>query len=51
MYTDEKIDIDQVTDAIAAFRETLTTPNSRLNQWLNGYDKSISESSWKDILC
>ena len=44
MYTDEKIDIDQVTDAIAAFEETLTTPNSRFDQWLNGYDKSISES-------
>jgi cytochrome c peroxidase len=44
MYTDEKIDIDQVTDAIAAFEETLTTPNSRFDHWLNGYDKSISES-------
>jgi len=44
MYTDEKIDIDQVTDAIAAFEETLTTPNSRFDQWLIGYDKSISES-------
>ena len=44
MYTDEKIHIDQVTDAIAAFEETLTTPNSRFDQWLIGYDKSISES-------
>ena len=44
MYTDEKIDIDQVTDAIAAFEETLTTPNSRFDQWLIGYDKSVSES-------
>jgi cytochrome c peroxidase len=44
MYTDRKIDIDQVTDAIAAFEETLTTPNSRFDQWLIGYDKSISES-------
>jgi cytochrome c peroxidase len=44
MYTDEKIDIDQITDAIAAFEETLTTPNSRFDQWLNGYDNSISES-------
>ena len=44
MYTNEKIDIDQVTDAIAAFEETLTTPNSRFDQWLIGYDESISES-------
>jgi cytochrome c peroxidase len=45
MYTDEKIDIDQVTDAIAAFEETLITPNSRFDHWLNGYDKYISESA------
>jgi len=44
MYTDEKIDIDQVTDAIAAFEETLITPNSRFDHWLNGYDRFISES-------
>ena len=44
VYGDEKIDIDRVTDAIAAFEETLTTPNSRFDHWLNGYDKSISES-------
>jgi cytochrome c peroxidase len=44
MFEDVTIDIDQVTDAIAAFEETLTTPNSRFDQWLNGYDESISES-------
>jgi cytochrome c peroxidase len=44
MFADVMIDIDQVTDAIAAFEETLTTPNSRFDQWLNGYDNSISES-------
>ena len=43
MYTGEKIDIDQVTDAIAAFEETLITPNSRFDHWLNGYDETISE--------
>ncbi len=44
MYEDEKITIDQVTDAISAFEETLTTPNSRFDLWLNGYDKYITES-------
>jgi Cytochrome c peroxidase len=43
IYEDEKITIDQVTDAIAAFEETLTTPNSRFDHWLNGYDETISE--------
>jgi len=31
-----KIDIDQVTDAIAEFEKTLVTPNSRFDQWLLG---------------
>ena len=44
MYEDEKITIDQVTDAIAAFEETLITPNSRFDMWLKDYDNSISES-------
>ncbi len=39
-----KIDILKVTDAIAAFEETLTTPGSRFDQWLSGYDSSITES-------
>ena len=43
MYEDEKITIDQVTDAIAAFEETLTTPNSRFDYWLKGYDEYISK--------
>ncbi len=43
MYEDEKITIDQVTDAIAAFEETLITPNSRFDYWLKGYDKFISK--------
>jgi cytochrome c peroxidase len=43
MYVDEKITIDQVTDAIAAFEETLITPNSKFDQWLNGYDNAIAE--------
>ena len=44
MYGNKKINIDQVTDAIAAFEETLTTPNSRFDMWLKDYDNSISDS-------
>ena len=44
VYKDENITIDNVADAIAAFEETLTTPNSRFDLWLNGYDEKISES-------
>jgi cytochrome c peroxidase len=44
MYGDEDITIDQVTDAIAAFEETLTTPNSRFDYWLKGYDEHISKT-------
>lgn len=43
IYGDESIDIERVTDAIAAFEETLTTPNSRFDQWLNGKEDAISE--------
>ncbi len=36
------IDMDKVTSAIAAFEETLVTPNSRFDQWLKGDDKALS---------
>ncbi len=36
------VDIDKVKTAIAAFEETLVTPNSRFDQWLNGDDKALS---------
>ncbi len=36
----DKIDIDQVTDAIAEFEKTLVTPNSRFDKWLEG-DKEV----------
>lgn len=38
----EKIDIEKVTTAIAAFEETLATPNSRFDQWLKGDAKALS---------
>ena len=44
VYKDEKITIDNFADAIAAFEETLTTPNSRFDSWLNGYDDKITDA-------
>jgi len=44
VYEDEMITIDQVTDAIAAFEETLTTPNSKFDYWLKGYGEYISKT-------
>ncbi|AKP89423.1 MULTISPECIES: cytochrome-c peroxidase [Achromobacter] len=36
------ITIDEVTGALAAFEETLVTPNSRFDQWLKGDDKALT---------
>jgi cytochrome c peroxidase len=38
----ERIDIDQVTEAIAEFEKTLVTPNSRFDQWLLGNKEALS---------
>lgn len=38
----EKIAIAQVTKAIAAFEETLVTPNARFDKWLAGDKKALS---------
>tara|TARA_B100000676_G_scaffold309141_1_gene371905 strand:+ start:38827 stop:39843 length:1017 start_codon:yes stop_codon:yes gene_type:complete len=40
IFGSEQVSIDMVTDAIAAFEETLVTPNSRFDKWLKG-DKEI----------
>jgi cytochrome c peroxidase len=40
----EKINIDQVTQAIAEFEKTLVTPNSRFDQWLLGNQTAISST-------
>jgi len=37
-----KISTDNVTDAIAAFEKTLTTPNSKFDLWLRGDDKALT---------
>nr|VFJ75381.1 MAG: cytochrome c peroxidase [Candidatus Kentron sp. FW] len=39
----DKIRIDQVTQAIAEFEKSLTTPNSRFDQWLGGDKNAITE--------
>ena len=38
----DKVDIDQVTAAIAEFEKTLVTPNSRFDQWLLGKKDALS---------
>lgn len=38
-----KVDIDKVTRAIAAFEETLVTPNSRFDKWLQGDDNALTK--------
>jgi len=38
----DKIDIDQVTAAIAEFEKTLVTPNARFDQWLLGKKDALS---------
>lgn len=39
----DKVTIDEVTKAIAAFEETLVTPNSRFDKWLKGDKKAINK--------
>jgi len=40
-FGNDKLTIDEVTVAIAAFEETLVTPNSRFDQWLKGDKKAL----------
>lgn len=44
VFGSDKIDIDQVTQAIAEFEKTLVTPNSRFDQWLSGNKEAITET-------
>ena len=37
------VSIDRVTTAIAAFEETLVTPDSRFDKWLKGDKKALNE--------
>ncbi|MDR2092158.1 MAG: cytochrome-c peroxidase [Azoarcus sp.] len=43
VFGSEGIDIDRITEAIAAFEETLVTPDSRFDHWLKGDDKALDE--------
>ncbi len=45
VYTNDQIGIDQVTDAIAAFEETLVTPNAPFDQYLKGDESAISDKA------
>ena len=42
VFKTDQLTIDEVTRAIAAFEETLVTPNSRFDQWLDGDKKAIT---------
>lgn len=42
VFGSDKVDIEKVTGAIAAFEETLATPNSRFDQWLKGNANALS---------
>ena len=44
VFAKDKIDIDQVTQAIAEFEKTLVTPNSRFDQWLLGRKDALNAS-------
>lgn len=41
----DDLNIDMVTDAIAAFEETLVTPNSAFDQWLQGDDNALTKQA------
>lgn len=43
VFGSDKVDIDKVTKAIAAFEETLVTPNSRFDKWLAGDKKALTQ--------
>ena len=44
VYKSDEINIERITDAIAAFEETLVTPNSRFDKWLKGDKKALSKN-------
>lgn len=44
VFGSDKVTIDEVTKAIAAFEETLITPNSRFDKWLKGDKKALTKT-------
>ena len=47
VFAKDKIDIDQVTLAIAEFEKTLVTPNSRFDKWLLGDKTALTAAELK----
>ena len=43
VFGSDGVNIDHVTEAIAAFEETLVTPDSRFDLWLKGNDKALDK--------
>jgi len=43
VFGSDKVDIEKVTKAIAAFEETLVTPNARFDKWLKGDKKALTK--------
>lgn len=43
VFKTDQLTIDEVTTAIAAFEETLVTPNSRFDQWLDGDKTALTK--------
>jgi len=43
-FGNDKLGVDEITQAIAAFEETLVTPNSRFDKWLKGDRKALTRS-------
>ncbi|HLR83216.1 MAG TPA: cytochrome-c peroxidase [Paenalcaligenes sp.] len=43
IYDNADFGIDEVTDAIAVYEETLTTPNAPFDQWLRGDDDALTD--------
>lgn len=44
VFGSDDVNIGMVTDAIAAFEETLVTPDSRFDQWLKGNKKALNST-------
>lgn len=51
VFGSEKVDIEKITAALAAFEETLVTPNSRFDQWLMGNDQALPSRNCAAIAC
>lgn len=47
VYGKDNFGIDEVTDAIAAFEETLVTPNAPFDRWLKGDSKALTAQQLK----